>query len=103
MVAGDDVRSQVAVAEYHTFGTTSSTRSVNDGSNVIGSGYASATITSELIVVGLDDFKGVHIKRGEKMTLRASKPLPVHVDGENFGCHKEVTVWLEDEILRIIG
>ena len=48
-------------------------------------------------------FKGVHIKRGEKMTLRASKPLPVHVDGENFGCHKEVTVWLEDEILRIIG
>ena len=48
-------------------------------------------------------FKGVHIKRGEKMTLRASKPLPVHVDGENFGCHKEVTVWLEDEILRVIG
>ena len=47
-------------------------------------------------------FKGVHIKRGEKMTLKASKPLPVHVDGENFGYHKEVTVWLEKEKLRVI-
>lgn len=47
-------------------------------------------------------FKGVHIKRGEKMTLKASKPLPVHVDGENFGYRKEVTVWLEKEKLRVI-
>ena len=48
-------------------------------------------------------FKGVHIKRGEKMTLRSSKPLPVHVDGENFGYYEEVTVWLEKEKLRVIG
>ena len=47
-------------------------------------------------------FKGVYIKRGQKMTLRAEKPLPVHVDGENYGYHKEVTVWLEKEKLRVI-
>ena len=47
-------------------------------------------------------FKGVYIKRGEKMTLKAAKPLPVHVDGENFGYRKEISVWLEKEKLRII-
>ena len=47
-------------------------------------------------------FKGVYIKRGEKMTLRSKKPLPVHVDGENYGYHKELTVWLEKEKLRVI-
>ena len=47
-------------------------------------------------------FKGVHIKRGEKMTLKSQKPLAVHVDGENFGYHKEMTVWLEKEKLRVI-
>ena len=48
-------------------------------------------------------FKGVHIKRGEKITLKATKPLPLHVDGENYGYHKEVTIWLEKEKLRVIG
>ena len=47
-------------------------------------------------------FKGVHIKRGEKMVLKSAKALPVHVDGENFGYHKQVTVWLEKEKLRVI-
>ena len=47
-------------------------------------------------------FKGVHIKRGEKMVLKSAKVLPVHVDGENYGYHKEVTVWLEKEKLRVI-
>jgi YegS/Rv2252/BmrU family lipid kinase len=47
-------------------------------------------------------FKGVYIKRGEKMTLRSKKALPVHVDGENYGYHKELTVWLEKEKLRVI-
>ena len=47
-------------------------------------------------------FKGVHIKRGEKMTLRSSKPLPMHVDGENFGYHTEATMYLEKEKLRVI-
>ena len=47
-------------------------------------------------------FKGVYIKRGEKMTLRSEKALPVHVDGENYGYHKELTVWLEKEKLRVI-
>ena len=47
-------------------------------------------------------FKGVYIKRGEKMILRSEKPLPVHVDGENYGYHKELTVWLEKEKLRVI-
>ena len=47
-------------------------------------------------------FKGVYIKRGEKMILRSEKPLPVHVDGENYGYHKEVTLWLEKEKLRVI-
>ena len=47
-------------------------------------------------------FKGVHIKRGEKMTLRSAKPLPMHVDGENFGYHTEATMYLEKEKLRII-
>ena len=47
-------------------------------------------------------FKGVYIKRGEKMTLKAAKPLPVHVDGENFGYRKKISVWLEKEKLRII-
>ena len=47
-------------------------------------------------------FKGVYIKRGEKMVLRSEKPLPVHVDGENYGYHKELTVWLEKEKLRVI-
>ena len=48
-------------------------------------------------------FKGVHIKRGEKMTLRSAKPLPMHVDGENFGYHTEATMYLEKEKLRIIS
>ena len=47
-------------------------------------------------------FKGVYIKRGEKMTLRSEKALPVHVDGENYGYHKELTVWLEKDKLRVI-
>ncbi len=47
-------------------------------------------------------FKGVYIKRGAKMTLTSQKPLPVHVDGENFGYHRELTVSLEKEKLRII-
>ena len=47
-------------------------------------------------------FKGVHIKRGGKVTLKSAKPLPVHVDGENHGYHKEVTIWLEKEKLRVI-
>lgn len=47
-------------------------------------------------------FKGVHIKRGGKMILKSEKILPVHVDGENFGYHKELTVWLEKEKLRVI-
>lgn len=46
--------------------------------------------------------KGVHIKRGEKITLRADQPLPVHVDGENFGYRKELTLYLEKEKLRVI-
>lgn len=47
-------------------------------------------------------FKGVHIKRGEKMTLKSAKPLPMHVDGENFGYHTEATMYLEKEKLRVI-
>lgn len=47
-------------------------------------------------------FRGVHIKRGEKMTLKSTEALPLHVDGENFGYHKEVTMWLEKEKLRVI-
>ena len=47
-------------------------------------------------------FKGVHIKRGEKITLRSSKPLPMHVDGENFGYHTEAVMYLEKEKLRVI-
>lgn len=47
-------------------------------------------------------FKGVHIKRGEKMTLRSVKPLPMHVDGENFGYYTEATMYLEKEKLRVI-
>ncbi|MBQ8857013.1 MAG: diacylglycerol kinase family lipid kinase [Lachnospiraceae bacterium] len=47
-------------------------------------------------------FKGVHIKRGEKMTLRSAKPLPMHVDGENFGYYTEAVMYLEKEKLRII-
>ena len=47
-------------------------------------------------------FKEVTIKRGEKMTLKAAKPLAVHVDGENFGYHKEMTVWLEKDKIRVI-
>lgn len=47
-------------------------------------------------------FKGVYIKRGEKMTLCSEKALPVHVDGENYGYHKELTVWLEKDKLRVI-
>ena len=48
-------------------------------------------------------FKGVHIKRGEKMTLRSAKPLPMHVDGENFGYHTEAVMYLEKDKLRVIG
>ena len=48
-------------------------------------------------------FKGVHIKRGEKMILRSEKPLPMHVDGENFGYHKEAVMYLEKDKLRVIG
>lgn len=48
-------------------------------------------------------FKGVHIKRGEKMTLKSAKPLPMHMDGENFGYHTEATMYLEKEKLRVIG
>lgn len=48
-------------------------------------------------------FKGVHLKRGEKITLRAQRALPIHSDGENFGYHTEVTMWLEKEKLRMIG
>ncbi len=47
-------------------------------------------------------FKGVHIKRGEKMILRSAKPLPMHVDGENFGYHTEAVMYLEKEKLRVI-
>ena len=47
-------------------------------------------------------FKGVHIKRGEKITLSSGEPLPLHIDGENFGYHKEVAMWLEAEKLRVI-
>ena len=36
------------------------------------------------------------------MILKSEKILPVHVDGENFGYHKELTVWLEKEKLRVI-
>lgn len=46
--------------------------------------------------------KGVHIKRGERITLKADKPLPVHVDGENFGYRREAVVYLEKEKLRVI-
>lgn len=46
--------------------------------------------------------KGVHLKRGEKMTLRSEKALPLHIDGENFGYHKEVTMWMEKEKLRVV-
>lgn len=48
-------------------------------------------------------FKGVHLKRGEKITLRSVTPLPIHSDGENFGYHREVTMWLEKEKLRVLG
>lgn len=47
-------------------------------------------------------FKGVTLKRGEKLTLRSEKPLATHVDGENYGYHKELTLWLEKEKLRVI-
>lgn len=47
-------------------------------------------------------FKGVHLKRGEKITLRSPKPLPVHVDGENFGYHEEIKLSLEKEKLFVI-
>lgn len=46
--------------------------------------------------------KGVHIKRGEKIALKADRPLPVHVDGENFGYRREAVVYLEKEKLRVI-
>ena len=47
-------------------------------------------------------FKGVHIKRGEKIVLRSAKPLPMHVDGENFGYYTDATMYLEKEKLRVI-
>lgn len=48
-------------------------------------------------------FKGVHIKRGEKITLKSAKPLPMHVDGENFGYYTEAIMYVEKEKLRVIG
>lgn len=48
-------------------------------------------------------FKGVHIKRGTRIHLKAQKPLPLHADGENLGYHKEATMYLEKERLRVIG
>lgn len=47
-------------------------------------------------------FRQVYIKRGEKITLKSPKALPIHSDGENFGYHKEITMWLEPEKLRVI-
>ncbi len=46
--------------------------------------------------------KGVTIKRGERIRLRSEKPLAMHVDGENFGYHKEAVMYLEKEKLRVI-
>lgn len=46
--------------------------------------------------------KGVTIKRGERITLRAERPLAMHTDGENFGYHKEAVMYLEKEKLRVI-
>lgn len=48
-------------------------------------------------------FKGVHIKRGARIHIKAQKPLPLHADGENLGYHKEATMYLEKERLRVIG
>lgn len=47
-------------------------------------------------------FKGVQLKRGEKVLLRAPMELPIHVDGENFGYHKEIKLSLEKEKLNVI-
>ncbi len=56
-----------------------------------------------LAYVGLHTiFKGVHIKRGERVHLKADRPLPIHTDGENLGYHKEATLYLEKEKLRVI-
>ncbi len=47
-------------------------------------------------------FKGVHIKRGERIYLKSDKPLPLHTDGENIGYHTEAVLYLEKEKLRVI-
>lgn len=47
-------------------------------------------------------FKEVQLRRGEKIIIKAPLELPVHVDGENFGYHREISLSLEKEKLHVI-
>ena len=46
--------------------------------------------------------KGVHIMRCKSVSIRASRKLPIHLDGESGGIHKHLNISLEEKKLRVI-
>ena len=47
-------------------------------------------------------FRGVHLFRGGQITLKSSRPLPLHVDGEPLSPQGEATVTCRRRLLRLL-
>lgn len=46
--------------------------------------------------------KGVHFIRCKKVSIRCSRKVPIHLDGESGGIHKDLCISMEPKGLRVI-
>ena len=46
--------------------------------------------------------RGIHIYRCKKIHIHSEQPLPIHIDGESGGIHRDLTVSIEKKPLKII-
>ena len=46
--------------------------------------------------------RGIHIYRCKKIQIHSEQPLPIHIDGESGGIHRDLTVSIEKKPLKII-
>ena len=46
--------------------------------------------------------RGIHIYRCKKIHIHSEQPLPIHIDGESGGIHRDLAVSIEKKPLKII-